>query len=101
LPGSDVTGRSVTCGPDDVRSPMRRDHDALATIARTSLQAADQPGFSGSPVGVLVTIPYEVLADRLREAWLTLPSGMRISAQTARRFACEARHRQIRHLQAA
>ena len=77
-------------GPDDVRSPMRRDHDALATVARRSLESSDQPSFAGSPVGVLVTIPYDVLEGRLREAWLTLPSGMRISAGTARRLACDA-----------
>jgi hypothetical protein len=77
-------------GPDDLRSPMRRDHDALGTIARNALEVADQPSFTGSPVGVLVTIPYDVLENRLREAWLTLPSGMRISAETARRLACDA-----------
>jgi hypothetical protein len=69
---------------------MRRDHDALATIARSSLEAAGQPSFNGSPVGVLLTIPYDVLEDRLRESWLTLPSGMKVSAETARRFACDA-----------
>jgi hypothetical protein len=79
------------CGPDDVRSPMRRDHDALATIARSSLEAADHPSFNGSPVGVLVTIPYDVLEDRLRESWLSLPSGMKISAETSRRFTSAQR----------
>ncbi|HET6818304.1 MAG TPA: DUF222 domain-containing protein [Mycobacteriales bacterium] len=77
-------------GPDDLRSPMRRDHDALATIARRSLEAADQPGFGGSPVGVLVTIPYDVLEGRVREQWLRLPSGMRVAPETARRLACDA-----------
>ena len=77
-------------GPDDLRSPMRRDHDALGTIARRELESGDQPGFGGSPVGVLVTIPYDVLEKRVREAWLTLPSGMRIAPETARRLACDA-----------
>jgi hypothetical protein len=78
------------CGPDDLRTPQRRDHDALATMARRSLESADQPSFGGSPVAVMVTIPYDVLEGRLREAWLTLPSGMRISPETARRLACDA-----------
>ena len=81
---------NASCGPDDLRSPQRRDHDALATLARLGLEAGDQPGFSGSPVGVLVTIPARILEERLREEWLTLPSGMRIGAETARRLACDA-----------
>jgi uncharacterized protein DUF222 len=85
-----LDAHNAKCGPDDLRTPQRRDHDALATVARTSLESADQPSFGGSPVGVMVTIPYDVLEGRLREAWLTLPSGMRISPETARRLACDA-----------
>jgi hypothetical protein len=77
-------------GPEDQRTPQRRDLDALATIARRSLAADDQPSFAGSPIGVMVTMPLELLEDRLREAWLTMPSGMRIGAETARRLACDA-----------
>ena len=77
-------------GPEDQRTEQRRDHDALAVIARASLGATAQPSFAGSPIGVMVTIPVELLEDRLREAWLTMPSGMRISAETARRLACDA-----------
>jgi hypothetical protein len=85
-----MTAHNEKCGREDERSPQRRDHDALGVIARTSLAASAQPGFSGSPIGVLVSIPADVLEGRLREAWLTLPSGMRISAETARRLACDA-----------
>ena len=35
-------------------------------------------------------MPLEVLEGRLREQWLTLPSGAQISAETARRLACDA-----------
>jgi Domain of unknown function (DUF222) len=85
-----IAALNAKCGPEDLRTPQRRDHDALGQIARRSLEASDQPSFAGSPVGVMVTIPADVLEDRLREQWLTLPSGMRISAHTARRLACDA-----------
>src|SRR3954453_20391725 len=85
-----IATENAKCGREDVRTPQRRDHDALRTIARRSLETGDQPSFTGSPLGVLVTIPADVLEDRLREAGLTLPSGMRISPDTARRLACDA-----------
>jgi hypothetical protein len=85
-----LAAESAKCGPEDLRTPQRRDHDALRTIALRSLEASGQPSFAGSPVGVMVSIPADVLEERLREQWLTLPSGMRISAHTARRLACDA-----------
>jgi len=81
---------TVSRAPQDTRAPARRKHDALGEMARLVLAADQQPSFSGSPVGVMVTIPMELLEDRLREAWLTLPTGMRITADTARRLACNA-----------
>jgi len=77
-------------GPEDTRSPQRRNHDALRLIAMRSLEHSEQPSFGGSPVGVMVTMPFDVLEGRLREAWLTMPSGMQISPDTARRLACDA-----------
>jgi hypothetical protein len=85
-----LAAENAKCGREDLRSPQRRNHDALGAIARRSLEASDQPSFAGSPIGVMVSIPADVLEDRLRESWLTLPSGMRISAETARRLACDA-----------
>jgi hypothetical protein len=81
---------NAACGPEDLRSPQRRDHDALRAMATTTLAASAQPSFAGSPIGVMVTMPADVLEGRLRDAWLALPSGMRVSAETARRLACDA-----------
>src|SRR5205807_3745935 len=36
------------CGSEDLRTPQRRDHDALRTIALRSLEASGQPSFGGS-----------------------------------------------------
>jgi hypothetical protein len=39
---------------------------------------------------VIVTVPLEVLEQRLASQWALLPSGARIAPETARRIACDA-----------
>ena len=77
-------------GPDDDRTPRQRRHDALGTIASAYLGSACAPSFTGAPRTVIVTIDLDTLEGRLRDTWITLPSGARISADTARRLACDA-----------
>jgi len=79
-------------GEDDDRTSTQRDHDSLVGICREFLERHGAlPSFSGTPVGVIVTIPLEVLEGRLADQDATLlPSGARIGPDTARRLACDA-----------
>jgi hypothetical protein len=77
-------------GPEDDRTPRQRHHDALAEIANAYLQSAGTPSFNGAPRTVIVTMDLETLENQLRDAWIDLASGAKISAATARRLACNA-----------
>jgi hypothetical protein len=76
---------------EDPRSTSQRQHDALGVIAAAYLATKGVPSFNGSPRTVIITMDLELLENRLREAWLTLPSGATISAATARRLCCDAK----------
>ncbi len=76
-------------GPGDDRTLRQRQHDALGVIADAYL-AGNEPSFTGAPRTVIVTIDLETLEGRLRSALVTLPLGGTVSAETARRLACDA-----------
>lgn len=76
-------------GPNDDRTLRQRRHDALGSIADEFL-GRTEPTFTGAPRTVIVTMDLDALEQRLREALVTLPSGAAISAETARRLACDA-----------
>lgn len=79
-------------GPEDERTLRQRQHDALGEIADAYLGsvAAATPNFAGAPRTVLVTMDLETLENELRQRWVSLPDGAKISAPTARRLACDA-----------
>ncbi|MBV9292166.1 MAG: DUF222 domain-containing protein [Frankiales bacterium] len=78
-------------GAEDNRSRAQRNHDALGVIADTFLAAQTvPPSFTGSPRTLIVTIDLDVLEGRLHDAHVLLPDGAQISADTARRLACDA-----------
>jgi len=77
-------------GTEDDRTLRQRQHDALGDLADAYLAHQHSPSFDGAPRTVIITMDLETLENRLREAWVTLPSGAQISAETARRFACDA-----------
>src|SRR3954452_4592248 len=81
---------AAKAGKDDDRTLRQRQHDALADLADSYLAHHHTPSFDGAPGTVIITMDLETLEGRLRDAWLTLPSGAQISAQTARRLACDA-----------
>src|SRR4051812_4341838 len=81
---------AAKAGKDDDRTWRQRQHDALADLADSYLAHHHTPSFDGAPRTVIITMDLETLEGRLRDAWLTLPSGAQISAQTARRLACDA-----------
>jgi len=77
-------------GLEDTRTVAQRNHDALGVIAADYLARHQTPSFDGAPRTVIVTIDLGTLENQLRERWLTLPSGATITAETARRPACDA-----------
>lgn len=84
-----LTHAAAPTGPGDDRTPRQRRHDALGEIADAYL-THQQPTFTGAPRTVIVTLDLATLENRLRQRSLTLPSGATISADTARRLACDA-----------
>lgn len=78
---------------EDDRTVGQRNHDSLVGICRSYLSSVQvEPDFNGTPVGVIVTMPLEMLEGRLVEqAAMLLPSGAQIGPETARRLACDAK----------
>ncbi|MFC7547191.1 DUF222 domain-containing protein [Plantactinospora sp. GCM10030261] len=52
-------------GPDDVRNPGQRRHDALTDICRLTLRTGDLPEHGGEPTQLVVTTTWEALTSRL------------------------------------
>src|SRR3954447_18539106 len=77
-------------GEHDERTLRQRQHDALGDIADAYLASVGEPACTGAPRTVIITMDLETLEGRLRDAWLSLPSGAQISPDTARRLACDA-----------
>ena len=77
-------------GKDDDRTYRQRQHDALGDLADAYLAHHHTPSFDGAPRTVIITMDLEMLEARLRDGWVTLPTGAQISAETARRLACDA-----------
>jgi hypothetical protein len=76
--------------PDDGRSPARRRADALVEICRRHLDLGDTPAAGGERPHVTVTIDLETLESRAGRR-CELDSTGAITAEAARRLACDAR----------
>ena len=85
-----LAGGDSSWGEEDFRTPSQRRHDALGAIAAAYLAHRAVPSFTGSPRTAIITMDLDTLLDRLREQWIDLPDGARISAATARRMCCDA-----------
>lgn len=75
--------------PGDDRTHEQRRADALVDICRLALRTGELPDHGGEPAQVAVTIPYDPLAATLRTG--VLDNGERVSPDSARRLACDAR----------
>ena len=80
--------RARRVGADDRTAGQRR-ADALVEVCRLALAGGDLPDNGGDRPQVVVTVPF----DPLRQAFGTgvVDTGDRLSADTARRLACDAR----------
>ena len=71
--------------------------DALVLLAETALHHQLDPGAPGERYQVVVHVDAAGLADPAHEGQTALEGGMRISAETARRLACDASRVVMRH----
>jgi uncharacterized protein DUF222/HNH endonuclease len=74
---------------DDARTPAQRRADALGEICREWLDLAERPTIGGERPHVVVTIDLETLERRARRTSMLDDAGP-ITAETARRLACDA-----------
>jgi Domain of unknown function (DUF222) len=81
-----VPGRLTAAG--DERTPGQRRADALVEVCRLAMHTATLPDNGGDRPQVVLTVGYDVLLRQLGAA--QLDTGQRLSAETARRLACDA-----------
>jgi hypothetical protein len=77
----------------DPRNPGQRRAEGLLELIKLALGAPEMPEDGGEPVTVVVTVPLETLEGRLHGSGAVaaeLENGAPISAETARRLACDA-----------
>lgn len=80
-------------GTPDPRNPGQRRAEGLLELIRLALGSPEMPEDGGEPVTVVVTVPLETLEARMEAAGVVageLENGAPISAETARRLACDA-----------
>jgi Domain of unknown function (DUF222)/HNH endonuclease len=75
-------------GVPDLRTSEQRLGDGVAAIIHLAANSGDAPARGGVKPHLTVTVDYHVLADRVGAA--TLEDGSALSAESARRLACDA-----------
>jgi hypothetical protein len=81
-------------GMDDDRTPAQKRHDALVEIIRQWLAMRDRPQVSGELPHVTVLVDAKTLAGDRRETCEMTRVGP-VSAETARKLACDASIRRV------
>jgi hypothetical protein len=71
--------------------------DALALLAETALHHGIDPGAPGERYQVVVHVDAPVLADPDQPGQSVLDDGVRVSAETSQRLACDASRVVMRH----
>jgi 5-methylcytosine-specific restriction endonuclease McrA len=83
--------------PVDVPSMEQQQADALALLAETALHHGIDPGAPGERYQVVVHVDASVLADPHHPGQSALEDGVRVSAETSQRLACDASRVVMRH----
>ena len=81
----------------DMPSMEQRQADALALLAETALHHGIDPGAPGERYQVVVHVDSPVLADAEHPGQSVLEDGVRVSAETSQRLACDASRVVMRH----
>jgi hypothetical protein len=81
----------------DAPSMEQRQADALALLAETALHHGIDPGAPGERYQVVVHVDAPVLADADHPGQCVLEDGVRVSAETSQRLACDAGRVVMRH----
>jgi hypothetical protein len=71
--------------------------DALVLLAETALDQDLDPGAPGERYQVVVHVDAAVLADPAQDGQTALDGGIRVSAETSQRLACDASRVVMRH----
>ena len=82
------TPRPVVAGERDLRSPSQRRADALVEVCRLALACEELPDNGGDRPQVVVTVPLANLQGQVGS--VTLDDGGSLTAEAARRIACDA-----------
>jgi 5-methylcytosine-specific restriction endonuclease McrA len=83
--------------PVETRSMEQQQADALALLAETALHHGLDPGAPGERYQVVVHVDAPVLADADHPGQSVLEDGVRVSAETSQRLACDASRVVMRH----
>ena len=98
--------RALEAGRETVPHPLRvedtptmaqQQADALALLAEAALHRGLDPGAPGERYQVVVHVDAAVLADPDQPGQSVLEDGAHVSAETARRLACDASRVVMRH----
>ena len=90
---------ATDCGSVSAERPTmaQQQADALALLAETALHHELDPGAPGERYQVVVHVDAPALADPEQPGQSVLEDGARVSAETARRLACDASRVVMRH----
>jgi 5-methylcytosine-specific restriction endonuclease McrA len=83
--------------PVETRSMEQQQADALALLAETALHHGLDPGAPGERYQMVVHVDAPVLADADHPGQSVLEDGVRVSAETSQRLACDASRVVMRH----
>ena len=81
----------------DLPSLEQRQADALGLLAETALHRGLDPGTPGERYQVVVHVEAPVLANADHPGQSVLEDGVRVSAETSQRLACDASRVVMRH----
>jgi len=82
---------------EDAPTIVQQQADALALLAETALHRGIDPGVPAERYQVVVHVDALALADPDQPGQSVLEDGMRVSAETSRRLACDASRVVMRH----